>query len=50
MTLKKLLTASAAAALLPAGAALAQDTVDPAVLQTDMVFILNSLLLTSPCS
>jgi len=44
MTLKKLLTASAAAALLPAGAALAQDTVDPAVLQTDMVFILNSLL------
>jgi Amt family ammonium transporter len=44
MTLKKLLTASAAAALLPAGSALAQDTVDPAVLQTDMVFILNSLL------
>jgi Amt family ammonium transporter len=44
MTLNKLLMASAGAALLPAGAALAQDTVDPAVLQTDMVFILNSLL------
>ena len=44
MTLKRILTLSAVAALLPASAALAQDTVDPAVLQTDMVFILNSLL------
>ncbi|PTX58093.1 ammonium transporter [Litoreibacter ponti] len=44
MTRNTLISATLTAALLPAGAAFAQDTVDPAVLQTDMVFILNSLL------
>lgn len=43
MKLTKFSTALTAGLVLP-GLALAQDTVDPAVLQTDMVFILNSLL------
>lgn len=44
MTLKKFIPALTSAAVLP-GIALAQDaTVDPAIVQSDMVFVMNSLL------
>jgi len=44
MTLKKFIPALTAAAVLP-GIVLAQDaSVDPAIVQSDMVFVLNSLL------